>query len=124
MATQRRLAKVGRVVLAFGLAIMLAFSSALVQRSGPEVAPYGDPCGPSGNDLCLDPVLNGGFPFAYLFDAPGVSRERQLAFVEDDLRTLPLVLDILVYFVATLLATLVISRCWAALKRAANHADA
>jgi hypothetical protein len=39
-----------------------------------------------------------------VFDAPGVSIERQLSFFEDTLRPGALIIDIIVYFSATLLA--------------------
>jgi hypothetical protein len=67
-------------------------------------------CGPSAADPCYQPVLKGGFPIAYLFDAPGVSRERQLAFVEDQLSSSALVLDIAIYFAIVLFAMLAVSR--------------
>lgn len=77
--------------------------SAYIERVGPEVASYGNLCGPSGSDFCYKPVLKGGFPFPYLFDAPGVSRERQLAFGEDKLRVGALVANIAVYFAILML---------------------
>lgn len=80
------------------LAITLALMSAYVERVGPDMASYGNLCGPSGSDHCYKPVLKGGFPFPYLFDAPGVSRERQLALGEDKLRVGALVANIAVYF--------------------------
>lgn len=104
MQMLRRLLKSnGRVVvLALTVGLALALLSSLIQRFGPEELPYGNLCGRTGNELCMEPVLNGGFPFPFLFDAPGVSRERHLAFVEDDLRKLPFVLDVAVYSFAVL----------------------
>ena len=95
-----RLTKVSLVCLA--LAITLAILSVFVERVGPELVQYGD------SDF--RPVLKGGFPFAYLFDAPGISVERQLAFVEDKLFAGALILDIAIYFVVVLLPILVVSR--------------
>jgi hypothetical protein len=69
-------------------------------------------------------VLKGGFPVSYLFDAPGISRERQLAFIEDTLHPAALVIDIAVYFAATLLLVAGVSRCWFTHRRAPNDADA
>lgn len=106
-----------RIALALGLALALSLLSVEVERSGPELAPYGNLCGPGHDDPCLEPVLNGGFPFGFLFDAPGVSREHQLAFIEDDLRPVWLALDILAWFVAMLLAGGGAARCWRALKK-------
>ncbi len=51
----------------------------------------------------MKPVLNGGFPFAYLFDAPGVSVEGKLSLVEDQLRPVPFLVDVAVYFAVILL---------------------
>ena len=62
------------------LALVLSGASVVVERIGPETAPYGNLCGAAANDPCLQPVLKGGFPVAFLFDQPGVSVERQLSF--------------------------------------------
>jgi hypothetical protein len=121
---QRRLAKAGLVSLAFVLAVTCALLSALVERTGPELVEYGNLCGPSHSAPCYQPALKGGIPFAYLFDAPGVSRERQLAFIEDNLRTEALLLDIGVYFAVILLAGAAILRGWSDHSRASNRGDA
>ena len=112
------------VCFALALAVVLALLSLLVERVGPELVPYGNLCGPSQIDPCYKPVLKGGFPVSYLFDAPGISRERQLAFIEDTLEPAALVIDIAVYFAAMLLLVAGISRRWFAYKRASNDADA
>jgi hypothetical protein len=96
--------------LALITAILLALLSAYVERIGPELAVYGNLCGPSGSDFCYKPVLKGGFPVAYLFDMPGVSVERQLSFGEDTLSIGALVLDIAIYFATVLLVMLAVSR--------------
>ncbi len=121
---QSRLVKAGLVSLAFVLAVTCALLSVLVERTGPELVQYGDLCGPNHNDPCYQAALKGGFPFAYLFDAPGVSRERRLAFGEDTLRAKALVLDISVYFAVILLAGVAISRGWFANIHARKHGDA
>jgi hypothetical protein len=84
--------------LALIAAITLALLSANIERTGPEQVQYGNLCGPAASDPCYKPALKGGFPIAYLFDAPGVSRERQLAFGEDTLRVGALITDVAVYF--------------------------
>jgi hypothetical protein len=99
--TLRKLSLLG---LALILAITLALMSAYVERVGPDMASYGNLCGPTGSDHCYKPVLKGGFPFPYLFDAPGVSRERQLAFGEDKLSVGALVANIAIYFAILVLA--------------------
>ena len=55
-------------------------------------------------------ALKGGFPVAYLFDAPGVSRERQLAFGEDKLHMGALLADFTVYLVISIAVACLISR--------------
>jgi hypothetical protein len=76
--------------------------------------------GLSGFDFCYKPVLKGGFPVAYLFDAPGISVERQLGFFEDNLSVGALVLDVAFYFAIVLLIMLAVLRCWSALKKFAS----
>lgn len=108
-----RLTKVSRIGLVLISAIALALLSVFVERVGPELAQYGD------SDY--RPVLKGGFPFAYLFDAPGISVERQLSFVEDRLFAGALILDIAIYFAIVLLTILVVSRGRSACKLAASR---
>jgi hypothetical protein len=108
---------VGRVALALILAVTLALLSSFVQHVGPEKLPYGNLCGRTASDPCMEPVLKGGFPFAFLFDAPGISRERQISFVEDDLRIGPLLLDVFVYLFALLLIKKMATRLLSRMKR-------
>lgn len=103
-------AKLGCTSLALIVALALTLGSVNVERVGPELAAYGNLCGPGTADPCLEPVLKGGFPFAYLFDAPGISVEGQLAFVEDQLHVGALILDIAVYFAIVLSAILAVHR--------------
>lgn len=86
----------GRVLIA---AIALALLSVHVERTGPDLVQYGNLCGPAATDPCYRPVLKGGFPIAYLFDAPGVSRPGRLAFIEDELHANALVANVAVVFV-------------------------
>jgi hypothetical protein len=113
-------AKLSLTGLALVLAITLALLSACIERAGPELAQYGNLCGPRAVDPCYKPVLKGGFPVAYLFDAPGVSVERQLSFGEDKLFVDALILDIALYFAIVLLAVTVASQC-RSLTHAANR---
>lgn len=108
--------------VAFISAITLAFLSVRVERIGPELAVYENLCGPSGSDFCYKPVLKGGFPAAYLFDAPGVSRERVLAFGEDKLSVGTLALDIAIYFPIVVLVMLGVSHLWSARVQAISRA--
>lgn len=103
-------AKLGLTSLAIIAALALALGAVHVERIGPELAAYGNLCGPHTNDPCLKPVLKGGFPFAYLYDRPGIAVERQLEFVEDQLFVGPLILDIVIYFALVLSAILAVRR--------------
>jgi hypothetical protein len=81
------------LVLGTGLALLSVF----IERTGPERVVYSNLCGPSHSELCYKPVLKGGFPFAYLYDRPGVSVEDQLGLPEDKLEPVPFVLDAMLY---------------------------
>jgi hypothetical protein len=116
-----RLSKLGLASLAFVLACAPALLSVLAQREGPEFKAYGNLCGPASNEDCYKPVLKGGFPFAYLLDAAGISVERKLSFGEDSLRPVALALDIAVYFAVVLLAVRIGSRCRSAFVHATNR---
>ncbi|GGE61415.1 hypothetical protein [Massilia psychrophila] len=114
-------AKLSLIGIALISAITLALLSVYVERVGPELAQYGNLCGPLAVDPCYKPVLKGGFPVAYLFDAPGVSVERQLSFGEDKLFLGALILDITLYFAIVLLAIPAVSQRWSVLTHAANR---
>jgi hypothetical protein len=92
--------------LAIVAAFVLALGSVYIERTGPELAAYGNLCGPRADDPCLEPVLKGGYPLAYLVDTPGIAVERKLAFVEDQLLPSALILDIAIYFMLVLSAIL------------------
>lgn len=74
---------VGLALAAVLLATALAILSVYIERTGPELAAYGNLCGASTNEPCYELALKGGYPFAYLFDSPGVSVEHKLSFIED-----------------------------------------
>jgi hypothetical protein len=99
----RRVFKMILVGLLAASACLLAVTSVLFERVGPELVQYGNLCGSGGNGPCFEPVLSGGFPLPYLFDTPGVSVERKLSFGEDTLRLGALVLDTALYFLVLLL---------------------
>lgn len=92
-------------------AITLALVSMRIEQTGPELIEYGNLCGAAGNSPCYEPALKGGFPIAYLVDAPGISVQRKLSFGEDNLHAAALVANIAVYF-AILMAIL-----WAVKRR-------
>lgn len=78
-------------------ALLLTGLSSNVERNGPELAAYGNLCGAEHDEPCMKQRLNGGFPWAYLFDSPGISVEGQLSFGEDEVRMYPLLADIAAY---------------------------
>ena len=82
------------VVLSFLIATGIVGYSANVQRYGPELGVFGNVCGPSGNELCYEPLLNGGLPLPYFFDDPGISVRGALHFAEDRIRVVPFMLDV------------------------------
>jgi len=98
----------GRVALALLAAIVLAACSVLVQRRGPELGQTGNLCGPQMNEICWAPRVNGGFPFAFLFDNPGVSVPDALGIGEDDFRWPPFLADVVFW----LLLLLLLARSW------------
>ena len=104
-----RLTKLSLTGIALVSAITLALLSVYVERVGPELAAYGNLCGPNDADPCYKPVLKGGFPVAYLFDAPGISVERQLSFGEDKLFMGALIIDVAIYLAIVSLAMSVVS---------------
>src|SRR4051812_35274106 len=113
--------KLGHIAIALISAFTLAGMSAYVERIGPQLVQYGNMCGAGYSDPCYKPVLRGGFPVSYLFDAPGVSRERQLSVGEDKVIGSALVLDIAFYLVVVLLARLAVARRRSASKRKMHH---
>ena len=92
------------------MAIAIALFSVYIQRTGPEEVVYSNLCGPTTSDLCYKPVLNGGFPVAFLFDAPGVSVEDQLAYVEDNFRAGAFAVDVGIYLALILGASSLLRR--------------
>jgi hypothetical protein len=112
------------VSVAVMLASALTLVSVLVEQTGPELVQQGNLCGPSKSEPCYRPVLKGGFPFPFLFDAPGVSREGQLAFTEDNLNVGALLLDISAYFAAIMLCVVTVSRSRSVSTHASSRTDA
>lgn len=107
---KNRFTTLRRGALALVLAVTIALLSVFVERTGPELVQYGNTCGPGATDPCYKSVLKGGFPVAFLFDAPGISVEGRLSFGEDDLSPGALILDIAAYFAIALLAVRAVTR--------------
>lgn len=80
------------------VAIGVALLSVNLERIGPELGEAGNLCGPNQDEWCYVPVVNGGWPLAYLFDSPSVSVPNQLGFFEDKFKPLPFALDAIFYF--------------------------
>jgi hypothetical protein len=119
-----RLFTVSLAGAAFVMAVTLALLSVVIQRIGPELVQYGNLCGPTASDPCYGPVMKGGFPFAYLFDTPGVSVVGKLSFFEDTLHPGALLIDITAYFAVIMLSIAAASHYRSARNRGANRADA
>ncbi|HEX8386349.1 MAG TPA: hypothetical protein VF576_09200 [Rubricoccaceae bacterium] len=99
-----------RPALALLLAVTLAVLSSHVERTGPELVIYGNVCGPTASDPCYRPALKGGFPLAYLSDAPGVSVEGRLSFGEDTFSLGAFALDVALYLALLAFAARAVSR--------------
>jgi len=91
-------------------ALLLTGLFSNVERSGPELAAYGNLCGATQDEPCMKPRLNGGFPWAYLFDSPGISVEAQLLFGEDEVRVYPFLADLAAYMAVIVVCAHVVRR--------------
>ena len=95
-----------RILIPALAALALTCGSFRYQRRGPERVVVGNLCGPKMDELCLAPVLKGGFPLAYVYDTPGVSVEGKLnIFGEDRFRAGRFLLDLLIYFAFAIAVT-------------------
>lgn len=91
--TSQKVILLAVVILA---ASALVLASSAIQVVGPEEGTYGNVCGPSGDDLCYQELVKGGFPFAFIFDNPSVSVRDQIGFFEDDFFIIPFIIDALI----------------------------
>lgn len=98
-------------VATWAAACALALLSVHIERSGPELEAYGNLCGPTSDQPCLEPALKGGFPLAFLVDAGGLSVEHKLSLFEDRLHRDALAIDVALYFVALLGVRLIRRLC-------------
>ena len=89
-------------LVAASVALTLTCASALYQRVGPTQVTEGEGSGCPTADPCRVPVLGAGFPLAYLVDRPGISVQGALHPIEDEFRPGAFALDLLVYFVFSL----------------------
>lgn len=72
-------------LMILALAIGITLSTFTYQRYGPFMGVHGNSCG-SGDtgELCIEPVLQAGWPLPYVFDSPTISVPEKL-FTEDEL---------------------------------------
>ncbi len=104
MGAQKSVLKTSLLALAaIALALALTAGSVLIQSVGPELSVSGNLCGPTGDQFCYEPTLKGGFPFAYLYDKPGISVGRQLG-PEDELKGVWFIADWLAYWALVVFA--------------------
>jgi len=104
MAMSSRITRCLRLGICLLLACTISALTVFVERIGPEQRSYGNLCGENHDTDCLQPVLKGGYPWAYLLDAPGVSVEHQLFVGEDEFLPRALALDVLFWAAALHLA--------------------
>ena len=96
-----------RIFLYSVIPLFMAMLSVIYVRYVPTVV--GDLCGPNGDELCYRPLLQGGFPFAYLIDHGGISGVGQLGF-EDKFSVLAFGADFLFYVLIIFLIDILIQR--------------
>jgi hypothetical protein len=81
------------------VAILIAAGSVTYQQDGPFMGVHGNMCGPAeGGQLCIAPVLQGGWPVPFLFDSPTLSVPDTL-FIEDDMNWGFFCVDVVFYIV-------------------------
>jgi hypothetical protein len=96
-----------RIFLYSVIPLFMAMLSVIYVRYVPTVV--GDLCGPNGDELCYRPLLQGGFPFAYLIDQGGISGMGQLG-IEDKFSALAFGADFLFYVLIVFLIDILIQR--------------
>ena len=90
--------RVRRIIGVSSIAIALASLSVIYERPSGDRSVVGNVCGPLANEACIERRLAAGFPLAYLYDRPSISVPGAIHLVEDELRFLPFVLNVLIYF--------------------------
>lgn len=84
-------------------ALALALASSYVERVGPAPAAWRDElCSPFPLHPCGEGVLQGGWPFAFLLDKPGISVMSALGLVEDRFEPWAFWADVAAYWAALL----------------------
>ena len=82
-------------------ALVLTLITSYVERVGPAPAGWRDElCSPFPLHPCAEGVLQGGWPFAYLLDKPGISVMAQLGLIEDRFEPRAFWLDVLAFWMA------------------------
>jgi len=91
---QRRLFRLALTCLA--VAAALAAGSVVLQRHGPELEAVGYDCGATGDQPCMRPLLNGGWPLGFVYDRPGAPGEGRLG-ITDEIRLGPYLGNLIFY---------------------------
>jgi hypothetical protein len=82
-------------------ALAIALGSVYVERVGPAPAAWRDElCSPFPLHACAEGVLQGGWPFAFLLDKPGISVMSALGLVEDRFEAWAFWADVAAYWAA------------------------
>jgi hypothetical protein len=85
------------------VAVVLAWGTVFVERVGPAPPGWRDElCSPFPLHPCGEGVLQGGWPFAYLLDKPGISVMASLGLIEDRFETRAFLADVVAFWVALL----------------------
>jgi hypothetical protein len=79
-----------------GVSLVLALASLGIQRHGPDMGQVGEGCGPALDQPCYVALLSGGWPLAFVVDAPAVSNPNRLG-PEDTLKPERFFADALFY---------------------------
>ncbi len=81
------------------LAILFVLMTVFYQRPSGEIILFGNVCDAQSWVECYRPRVSAGFPFAFIFDKPGITVEDNASFLEDDIRLLPFVMNVWLYTV-------------------------
>ena len=105
-----------RALVALALAVTVVGVSARYDRISSERIIYNDECtfGPDPQ-ACLEPREVAGWPFAFVFDTPGISVEHDAHPYDDEVRALPYLASV----AAVALAVLVVWAGWRRWRRGA-----
>ena len=84
----------------FTAAVLVVIAGGFVPRPTGAVAVYNHECRTPGGGRCVEPQEATGWPFAWVFDTPGVSVEHRVFLFEDTVRPGPFALNVAVVWAA------------------------